>query len=184
MVRQLVPDCDVRFLQSQCGSGKGAAMVTAVAYRYAAQQAERQAVLDSLRLNREQLLEVKNRMRGSMSEGLSEHTHKDSSVKMLPTYVRSTPDGTGDLVDRPCREFHRIFAKDTLVHLLFFPSYFSEQGDFLAVDLGGSNFRVLLVQIQSGTKRNVNLQQKIYHIPQETLQGTGEEVKNEETNRK
>ncbi|CAG09720.1 unnamed protein product, partial [Tetraodon nigroviridis] len=145
MVRQLVPDCDVRFLQSQCGSGKGAAMVTAVAYRCAAQQAERQAILDTLRLSREQLLEVKNRMRGSMLEGLSEHTHKDSSVKMLPTYVRSTPDGT-------------------------------EQGDFLAVDLGGSNFRVLLVQIQSGTKRSVNLHQKIYHIPQETLQGTGEEL--------
>lgn len=49
----------------------------------------------------------------------------------------------------------------------------------MAVDLGGSNFRVLLVQIQSGTKRNVNLQQKIFHIPQETLQGTGEEVKND-----
>lgn len=97
MVRQLVPDCDVRFLQSQCGSGKGAAMVTAVAYRYAAQQAERQAILDSLRLSREQLLEVKNRMRASMLQGLSEHTHKESSVKMLPTYVRSTPDGTGDL---------------------------------------------------------------------------------------
>lgn len=44
------------------------------------------------------------------------------------------------------------------------------------MDLGGSKFRVLLVQIQSGTKRNVNLHQKIYNIPQETLQGTGEEV--------
>lgn len=72
-------------------------MVTAVAYRYAAQQAERQAVLDTLRLSREQLLEVKNRMRESMLQGLSEHTHKESSVKMLPTYVRSTPDGTGQL---------------------------------------------------------------------------------------
>lgn len=97
MVRQLVPDCDVRFLTSQCGSGKGAAMVTAVAYRYAAQQAERQAVLDTLRLSREQLLEVKQRMRGSMLKGLAGPTHKESSVKMLPTYVRSTPDGTGDL---------------------------------------------------------------------------------------
>lgn len=100
MVRQLVPDCDVRFLTSQCGSGKGAAMVTAVAYRYAAQQAQRQAVLQTLRLSREQLLEVKNRMKGSMLKGLSKATHKESSVKMLPTYVRSTPDGTGDLVTK------------------------------------------------------------------------------------
>lgn len=99
MVRQLVPDCDVRFLQSQCGSGKGAAMVTAVAYRYAAQQAERQAILDTLRLSRKQLLEVKDRMRENMLLGLSKQTHEESSVKMLPTYVRSTPDGTGDFKD-------------------------------------------------------------------------------------
>lgn len=95
MVRQLVPDCDVRFLQSQCGSGKGAAMVTAVAYRYAAQQAERQAILDTFRLSRQKLLEVKNRMRESMLQGLSKQTHEESSVQMLPTYVRSTPNGTG-----------------------------------------------------------------------------------------
>lgn len=96
MVRQLVPDCDVRFLQSQCGSGKGAAMVTAVAYRYAAQQEERQAVLNTLRLSRKQLLEVKSRMKERMLQGLAKQTHEEASVKMLPTYVISTPNGTGD----------------------------------------------------------------------------------------
>ncbi|XP_056889203.1 hexokinase-2 [Takifugu flavidus] len=145
MVRQLMPDSDVRFLTSQCGSGKGAAMVTAVAYRYAAQQAERQAVLNTLRLSRQQLLEVKRRMREKMLQGLSKQTHEESSVKMLPTYVISTPNGT-------------------------------EQGDFLVVDLGGSKFRVLLAQIQNGKKRNETLHQKIYNIPQETMQGTGKEL--------
>lgn len=53
----------------------------------------------------------------------------------------------------------------------------SEHGDFLALDLGGSNFRVLLVQVQSGKRHNVNMHHKIYSIPQETMQGTGEEVK-------
>lgn len=95
MVRRLVPDCDARFLQSQCGSGKGAAMVTAVAYRVAAQHAERQRILETLHLSREQLLEVKRRMTEGMVLGLSKHTHGQTSVKMLPTYVRSTPDGTG-----------------------------------------------------------------------------------------
>lgn len=95
MVRRLVPDCDVRFLQSQVGSGKGAAMVTAVAYRVAAQHAERQRILNTLRLSRTQLLEVKNRMSEEMERGLSKQTHEQASVKMLPTYVRSTPDGTG-----------------------------------------------------------------------------------------
>lgn len=95
MVRRLVPDCDVRFLQSQCGSGKGAAMVTAVAYRLAAQHAERQRILDTLCFSREQLLEVKKRMSEEMLRGLSKQTHEQASIKMLPTYVRSTPDGTG-----------------------------------------------------------------------------------------
>lgn len=95
MVCRLVPDCDVRFLQSQCGSGKGAAMVTAVAYRLAAQNAERQRALDALCLSRQQLLEVKRRMSEEMLRGLSRQTREEASVKMLPTYVRSTPDGTG-----------------------------------------------------------------------------------------
>ncbi|XP_040897331.1 hexokinase-2 [Toxotes jaculatrix] len=145
MVRRLVPDCDVRFLQSQDGSGKGAAMVTAVAYRLAAQHAERQRILDTLRLSREQLLEVKHRMSEEMVRGLSRRTHEQTSVKMLPTYVRSTPDGT-------------------------------EHGDFLALDLGGSSFRVLLVRVRSEKRQNVDIHQKIYSIPQETMQGTGEEL--------
>uniref|UniRef100_A0A8D3CMA4 Hexokinase-2 n=1 Tax=Scophthalmus maximus TaxID=52904 RepID=A0A8D3CMA4_SCOMX len=145
MVRRLVPDCDVRFLQSQDGSGKGAAMVTAVAYRLAAQHAERQGILDTLRLSREQLLEVKKRMSEEMVRGLSKQNREQASVKMLPTYVRSTPDGT-------------------------------EHGDFLALDLGGSSFRVLLVRMQSGKGHNVDMHHKIYSIPQETMQGTGEQL--------
>ncbi|XP_029365635.1 hexokinase-2 isoform X2 [Echeneis naucrates] len=120
-------------------------MVTAVAYRFAAQQAERQRILDTLRLSRNQLLEVKERMNEEMARGLSKQTHEQASIKMLPTYVRSTPDGT-------------------------------EHGDFLALDLGGSSFRVLLVQVRSGTKSNVDMHHKIYSIPQETMQGTAEEL--------
>lgn len=56
-----------------------------------------------------------------------------------------------------------------------------EHGDFLALDLGGSSFRVLLVQVhrntECGKKGRVTMQQKIYSIPQETMQGSGEEVK-------
>ncbi|KAM9810259.1 hexokinase-2 [Neosynchiropus ocellatus] len=145
MVSRLVPDCDVRFLKSEVGSGKGAAMVTAVAYRLAAQNAERQRILDSLRLSREQLLEVKERMRSEMMRGLSQQTHELATVKMLPSFVRSLPDGT-------------------------------EHGDFLALDLGGSSFRVLLVQVRRGKTQNVDMHQKIYGIPQELLQGSAEEL--------
>lgn len=51
-----------------------------------------------------------------------------------------------------------------------------ENGDFLALDLGGTNFRVLLVKIRSGKRRTVEMHNKIYAIPTEVMQGTGEEV--------
>lgn len=53
----------------------------------------------------------------------------------------------------------------------------TEHGDFLALDLGGTNFRVLLVKIRSGKKRTVEMHNKIYAIPVEIMQGTGEEVR-------
>ncbi|KAA0716803.1 Hexokinase-2 [Triplophysa tibetana] len=145
MVRMLVPDCDVRFMRSEDGSGKGAAMVTAVAYRLAKQHAERQRILDTLRLSRDQLLEVKRKMEKEMHLGLAKETHPTATVKMLPTFVRSTPDGT-------------------------------ERGDFLALDLGGTNFRVLLVRVRKGKRRSVEMHNKIYTIPHDITQGTGEEL--------
>uniref|UniRef100_A0A452SH43 Hexokinase-2 n=1 Tax=Ursus americanus TaxID=9643 RepID=A0A452SH43_URSAM len=144
-VRRLVPDCDVRFLRSEDGSGKGAAMVTAVAYRLADQHRARQNTLESLKLSREQLLEVKRRMNVEMERGLSKETHAIAPVKMLPTYVCATPDGT-------------------------------EKGDFLALDLGGTNFRVLLVRVRNGKRRGVEMHNKIYSIPQEVMHGTGDEL--------
>ncbi|KAF6103625.1 hexokinase 2 [Phyllostomus discolor] len=144
-VRRLVPDCDVRFLRSEDGSGKGAAMVTAVAHRLADQCRVRQKILESLKLSREQLLEVKKRMKVEIVRGLSKETHAVATVKMLPTYVCTTPDGT-------------------------------EKGDFLALDLGGTNFRVLLVRVRNGKRRGVEMHNKIYAIPQEAMHGTGDEL--------
>uniref|UniRef100_A0A8C5C597 Hexokinase-2 n=1 Tax=Gadus morhua TaxID=8049 RepID=A0A8C5C597_GADMO len=145
-VRRLVPDSDVRFLLSESGSAKGAAMVTAVAYRLADQSRQIIQTLEELQLTTEQLLEVKKRMKIEIQNGLSKSTQEIATVKMLPTFVQSTPDG-------------------------------SENGDFLALDLGGTNFRVLLVKIRSGKRRTVEMNNKIYAIPMEVMQGTGEEVR-------
>lgn len=60
-------------------------------------------------------------------------------------------------------------------------SWYPENGDFLALDLGGTNFRVLLVKIRSGKRRSVEMHNKIYAIPLEVMQGTGEEVSVEVT---
>uniref|UniRef100_A0A6Q2YJ06 Hexokinase-2 n=1 Tax=Esox lucius TaxID=8010 RepID=A0A6Q2YJ06_ESOLU len=144
-VRRLVPDSDVRFLLSESGSAKGAAMVTAVAYRLADQARQIAQTLAEFCLSQAQLLEVKTRMRTEIENGLGKATHSSATVKMLPSYVRSTPDGT-------------------------------ENGDFLALDLGGTNFRVLLVKIRSGKRRTVEMHNKIYAIPIEVMQGTGEEL--------
>ncbi|XP_063047855.1 hexokinase-1 [Engraulis encrasicolus] len=144
-VRRLIPDSDVRFLLSESGSGKGAAMVTAWAYRLADQTRQIEETLELFRLTKTQLLEVKKRMRIEMEVGLGKDTQDKATVKMLPTYVRQVPDGT-------------------------------ENGDFLALDLGGTNFRVLLVKIRSGKRRTVEMHNKIYAIPHEIMQGTGEEL--------
>ncbi|XP_032368630.1 hexokinase-1 isoform X3 [Etheostoma spectabile] len=144
-VRRLVPDADIRFLLSESGSGKGAAMVTAVAYRLAEHSREIAQTLSEFRLTTKQLLDVKKKMRTEIQNGLSKSTQDSATVKMLPTFVKSTPDG-------------------------------SEHGDFLALDLGGTNFRVLLVKIRSGKKRTVEMHNKIYAIPLEVMQGTGEEL--------
>ncbi|CAG5945934.1 unnamed protein product [Menidia menidia] len=142
-VRRLVPDSDVRFLLSESGSAKGAAMVTAVAYRLTEQARQIQETLAEFRLSKSQLLEVKKRMRVEIERGLKKDSHQEA------TSLRC-------LSQRAQRPF--------------------ENGDFLALDLGGTNFRVLLVKIRSGKKRSVEMHNKIYAIPIEVMQGTGEEL--------
>ncbi|NWY06947.1 HXK1 protein, partial [Nothoprocta ornata] len=145
VVRRLVPTCDVRFLLSTSGSTRGAAMVTAVARRLAERRRRLDAVLAPFRLSPHALQQVKGKMRRELERGLRRDMQGTATVKMLPTYVCGTPDGT-------------------------------ERGKFLALDLGGTNFRVLLVKIRSGRRKSVRMYNKIFAIPLEIMQGTGEEL--------
>lgn len=52
-------------------------------------------ILSEFLLSKEELEEVMRRMRREMERGLRVETHDEASVKMLPTYVRSTPEGSG-----------------------------------------------------------------------------------------
>lgn len=52
-------------------------------------------ILSEFLLSKEDLEEVMRRMRREMERGLRVETHDEASVKMLPTYVRSTPEGSG-----------------------------------------------------------------------------------------
>ncbi|EMP28571.1 Glucokinase [Chelonia mydas] len=87
------------------------------------------------------------RMQKEMDRGLKLDTHEEASVKMLPTYVRSTPEG-------------------------------SEVGDFLSLDLGGTNFRVMLVKVGEGEEGqwSVTTKHQMYSIPEDAMTGTAEMV--------
>eukprot|EP00071_Canis_lupus_P054832 XP_546212.4 hexokinase-3 isoform X2 [Canis lupus familiaris] len=138
-VMLLTPECDVSFIPSVDGGGRGVAMVTAVAARLAAHRHLLEETLAPFQLNHEQLAAVQAQMREAMVKGLRGEA---SSLRMLPTYVRATPDG-------------------------------SERGDFLALDLGGTNFRVLLVRV---TAEGVKITNQIYSIPENVAQGSGQQL--------
>lgn len=91
-----MPDCHVRFVLSESGSGKGAAMVTAVAQRLMSQREEIADTLALFRLDQEKLQQVRDRMRVELERGLRKDSHSAACVKMLPAYVYRTPDGSGE----------------------------------------------------------------------------------------
>ncbi|KAG5840504.1 hypothetical protein ANANG_G00189510 [Anguilla anguilla] len=102
-------------------------------------------ILSEFLLKKEELKEVMRRMQHEMDRGLRLETHDKASVKMLPTYVRSTPEG-------------------------------SEVGDFLALDLGGTNFRVMLVKVgeDEETGWKVETKHQMYSIPEDAMTGTAQ----------
>ncbi|XP_040007274.1 hexokinase-4-like isoform X2 [Xiphias gladius] len=104
-----------------------------------------QKYLEHFHLSLERLQWVSARLRKDMIRGLGKHSHHKAAVKMLPTFVRATPDGT-------------------------------EKGDFLALDLGGTNFRVLHVRVVEEEQKVLKMDSQICAIPQEIMLGTGDQL--------
>lgn len=52
----------------------------------------------------------------------------------------------------------------------------SEKGDFIALDLGGSNFRILRVKVSHEKKQTVQMESQIYDTPEDIIHGTGTKV--------
>jgi hexokinase len=71
-----------------------------------------------------------------------------------------------------------LSAKTAAVKML--PAYIraisvgSERGEFLALDLGGTNFRVLLITLEGEAK--TSMKSKIYRVPDNIQKGTGTAV--------
>ncbi|MEQ2292187.1 hypothetical protein AMECASPLE_020482 [Ameca splendens] len=104
--------------------------------------------LHAMRLHDDQLIDISKRFLAEMKKGLSAESTAAAAVKMLPTQVRSTPDG-------------------------------SEKGQFLALDLGGSKFKVLRVKVREDVgirKGGVELEEKTYLIPKELQVGRADEL--------
>lgn len=53
---------------------------------------------------------------------------------------------------------------------------FAEKGEFLALDLGGSKFKVLQVKVSENGKRSVQMESETFVIPEEIINGRGSEV--------
>uniref|UniRef100_F1L343 Phosphotransferase n=1 Tax=Ascaris suum TaxID=6253 RepID=F1L343_ASCSU len=85
------------------------------------------------------LRRLMNELTISIENGLSNSPEAISSLKMLPSYLRSGPNGT-------------------------------EEGDFLALDLGGTNFRVLLVRLDG---KDAKMEGRIFRLPEHIIKGTG-----------
>ncbi|EPY83756.1 hypothetical protein CB1_000533039 [Camelus ferus] len=101
--------------------------------------------LYAMRLSDETLLDIMTRFKKEMKNGLSRDFNPTATVKMLPTFVRSIPDG-------------------------------SEKGDFIALDLGGSSFRILRVQVNHEQNQNVHMESEIYDTPESIMHGSGSQL--------
>ncbi|XP_026528610.1 putative hexokinase HKDC1 [Notechis scutatus] len=101
--------------------------------------------LYQMRLSDDILHDVMTRFQAEMVKGLGRDTNPTAAVKMLPTFVRSLPDG-------------------------------SEKGEFLALDLGGSKFKVLHVKVAEEGKQHVQMDSQFYPTPKEIIQGSGTDL--------
>lgn len=57
-----------------------------------------------------------------------------------------------------------------------FLSVWTEKGDFIALDLGGSNFRILHVRVSHEKKQTVQMESQIYDTPEDIIHGSGTRV--------
>lgn len=59
--------------------------------------------------------------------------------------------------------------------IVTFP-FSAEHGEFLALDLGGTNFRVLWVKVTDNGLQKVEMENQIYAIPEDIMRGSGTQV--------
>lgn len=90
-------------------------------------------------------------LEAEFKRGLGRETNREANVKMYPTH----------LIDRE-DQYNSIghFADP-------------EEGKFLALDLGGTNFRVILVELDAG---NFHMDNQVFSLSQELMHGPGDQL--------
>ncbi|CAH1797165.1 unnamed protein product [Owenia fusiformis] len=101
-------------------------------------------IIDSLRLSNDQVKLVMSTLQAEMTLGLS----KDKKKR-----------------DSSCLPMENTYVRSLMDG--------TEEGDFLALDLGGTNFRVLLVKIHDGKCESY---QQNYNVPNDKLNGSSSEL--------
>ena len=112
-------------------------------------------MLVKFQLSMSQLVAITDRMRRDLRFGLRKKTNPKATIKMLPSYVKKIG----------CDPF-------------------TEKKTFLALDLGGTNFRVLLVEVSPAgidpstgmQKTNCKMDSKIYKVPANLMSEHGDRL--------
>ena len=105
----------------------------------------------SLLISHQQLETICQLLEDEFKRGLHRETNQMANVKMYPTHIKDAP-------------MHRT-------HLGHFAE--PEEGKFLALDLGGTNFRVILVEVEAS---QFHMDSEVYSLSQELMHGPGEQL--------
>lgn len=101
-----------------------------------------------LLISHPQLESICHLLEEEFKRGLHRETNPSANVKMYPTHIRDQPS-----------------HYSTLGHFAD-----PEEGKFLALDLGGTNFRVILVEVEGS---NFHMENETYALSQELMHGPG-----------
>lgn len=104
--------------------------------------------------------------------------HEEELVENILRPFNLNDDDYKKIMGVMLNNFNQGLGKETnaAARVKMYPTYVrsvpdgTESGDFLALDLGGTNFRVLLISLE---EQEVKMESKIYLIPQHIMLGTG-----------
>lgn len=117
------------------------------------------------------LRHVADAMSADMRAGLDLDVDGGSDLKMILSYVNSLPTGYVQSLTF-CFLFNLVFLLNLKKQSYIFER--NEKGLFYALDLGGTNFRVLRVQLGGKDERVIATEFEQVSIPQELMFATSE----------